>query len=135
MCQRKNAELVEDLRSVGDGWKQPVKVVLVNTLGEEGDDLEERSGIGAKFLEHGGGERKFDRCCEALVMLCLQHTCSQSFPFPGQSVCAPLVVTRNSGEQGDRKWMEVKLVQDVVDQIGPFTVLVYAIEGIARSLN
>jgi len=31
--------------------------------------------------------------------------------------------------------MEVELVQDIVDEIGPFITLVYAIEGIACSLN
>ena len=31
--------------------------------------------------------------------------------------------------------MEVELIQDIVDKIGLFTILVYSIEGIACSLN
>ena len=51
--QRKNAELVEDVGSVEDGREQPVEIVLIDALREEGDDFEERSCIGPKFLEHG----------------------------------------------------------------------------------
>ena len=39
MCQGKDAEPVEEVGSVGDGRKQPFKVVLVDTLWEERDDL------------------------------------------------------------------------------------------------
>ena len=38
ICEGKDAELVEGGVCVGDGWKQPVGVVLVDTLREEGDD-------------------------------------------------------------------------------------------------
>ena len=135
VCQRKNAELVEEVRSVGDGGKQPVEVVLINTLREEGDNFEERPCVGAKLLEHQGGERKFDSSGEALVMLGLQHACSSSLPFPGQSVGAPLILTRNSSEQGDRKWMEVKLFQNVVDWVGLFVTFVDLVEGATGGIH
>jgi len=31
--------------------------------------------------------------------------------------------------------MKIELVQDIVDKTGPFTALVYSVEGIACSLN
>ena len=37
-------------------------------------------------------------------------------------------------EEGDGKWVKVELPEDVVDEIGPFTGLVYPIEGVACSL-
>jgi hypothetical protein len=54
--QGKNAEFVEDERSIGDSRKQPAEVFLINTLREEGDNSEKPSGIRAKLLEHWGGE-------------------------------------------------------------------------------
>ena len=133
--QGKDVELVNDVCSVGYGWKKPVKVVLVDTLGEEGDDAEKFSGVRAKPLEHGGGERKFDRGREALVMLGLQHARSLLLPFLRQSIHVPLVAMCNCREEGDREGVKVELVQDTVDKIRPFTVLVYPIEGIACGLN
>jgi hypothetical protein len=56
ICQRKDAELVEDTGSVRDGGEQPFEVVLVDALWEKCDDSKKRSGIGAKFLEQRGGE-------------------------------------------------------------------------------
>ena len=56
MCQGENTKFVEDICSVGDGGKQPVNVVLVDALGEESDNRKEVASIGAKLLEHGGGE-------------------------------------------------------------------------------
>jgi len=56
MRQGKNAEFVEEVCSVGNSGKQPVDFVLIDTLREEGDDSEQRSGVRAKFLEHRGGE-------------------------------------------------------------------------------
>ena len=53
MCQRKNTESVADVRSVGDAGEQPLDLILVNTLREEGNNLEELPGIGTEFLEHG----------------------------------------------------------------------------------
>jgi hypothetical protein len=50
MRQRKDAEFVEDILSVGDGRKQPIEVVLVDALWEEGNDLEEFSGTGSGFV-------------------------------------------------------------------------------------
>ena len=52
MCQRENAEIVEDFCSVGEGGKQPLEVVLVDALREEGDDSEKLSGIRPELLEH-----------------------------------------------------------------------------------
>ena len=101
ICQGKDAEPVEDVGSIGDGRKQPVKVVLVNALREEGNDSEKCSGVRTKVLEHGGGEGKFDRSCETFVALCLQHPRSLSFPFSRQPARVPSVLTRNCGEQGD----------------------------------
>ena len=41
ISQRKNAEFIEDLLSVGDGWKKPVKIFLIDALREESNDSEE----------------------------------------------------------------------------------------------
>jgi hypothetical protein len=82
--------LSKTLVPVRDGGKQPINVVPIDALREESDDAEKRSGIRAKLLEHGGGERKLDRGREALVMLRLQHTRSTSLPLPGQPAVSHL---------------------------------------------
>ena len=51
MCQRKDTEFIKHGSSVGDGREQPVEVVLVDALREEGDDAEEVAGIGAEFAK------------------------------------------------------------------------------------
>ena len=49
-------QAVEDVSSVRNRGKHPVEGVLLDTLGEEGDDFEKRSSIRAELLERGGGE-------------------------------------------------------------------------------
>jgi len=56
ICQRKNAELVKGVCCIGGGGKQPVGVILIDTLREEGDNSEKPSCVVAEFLERGGGE-------------------------------------------------------------------------------
>ena len=51
MHQRKGAELVKNIYSVGNGGKKLADIPLINTLGEGSDDTERCSGIRAKFLE------------------------------------------------------------------------------------
>jgi hypothetical protein len=66
---------------VGDRGKQPFEVVLVDTLREECDHFQERSGVGAKLSEQGGGERELDRGGEAVVVSAsntLVRRCSHS---------------------------------------------------------
>ena len=105
--KRKDAELVQDVGSINDGGEQPVEVAFIDTLRKEGDDFEERSSVWTKLLKHRGGEGEFDRRSEALVMHCPQHPRPLPLPFSRQSICVPFVLMRNSGEQGDRKRMEV----------------------------
>ena len=113
--QGKDAGLVEDASSVGDGREQPVEVALVNTLRVEGDDSEKTPGVRSKLFEHRGGERQFDRSSQARIMLRLQHTSLMFFPFPDQSFVVPPVLMRNSGQQGNREGMEVEFPQNIVD--------------------
>ena len=40
-----DAECVEDGISIGDGGKQPVKVILIDALQEGGDDFEKPPGV------------------------------------------------------------------------------------------
>ena len=54
--QGEHAEVIEDVRPVRDGGEQPIEVLLIDALGEEGNDFEQPSGIRAKFLEHRRGE-------------------------------------------------------------------------------
>ena len=61
-------------REVGNRGKQPIKIVLVNPLREERDDLEEMTG--AESLKHRRRKRQLDRGCEAPPMVCLEHVCS-----------------------------------------------------------
>ena len=97
--QRKNAEFVESVPSVGDAGEQPLEIVLVDALREEGDDSEEVAGVGAEFLKRRRGKRQLDRGGEALVMLRAKQTRSPHLPFPGQPVNVPFVVMRNGGKQ------------------------------------
>ena len=120
---------------IGDGREQPVEVVLVDALREECDNSKKITRVRSKILEHRGGERQLDSGGKALVVACVKYIRMSSLPFLDQSVCAPFVVMRNRGKQGDRQRMEIKSFQDVIDQIGPFAVLVDTVEGVARSVH
>ena len=98
--QGEDAEFVEHVWSIGDGWKQPVYVLFVDTLWEEGNDSQESSGIciRTEFLEHRRGEGEFNRGCEAPGVICTKYRCPLSLPFFSKSVGAPLVVLGNSSE-------------------------------------
>ena len=96
--QRKDADFVEENSFVGDRGKQPVEVVLVDTLREEGNDTEDTASIETKILEHGGAERELDRCREAFVVFGLEETSLALLPLPDQSVVVPTILTRNRRE-------------------------------------
>ena len=51
ICQGEDAELVEDISSVRDRGEQPVDVAFVDTLWEESNRFEKRSGVKTKGLE------------------------------------------------------------------------------------
>jgi hypothetical protein len=74
-------ECVEEVLSVGNGGKKPVKVLLVEALGEESNDSEDVAGVGAEASECGGSKREFDGCGQALVVN------SMKYPRP---LCVPL---------------------------------------------
>jgi len=61
-------------------------------------------------------------------MLGLAHTRSPLLPFLGQSFRIPLVLTRDCGEQGDRKGMEIELFEDTVDEVGSIVAIVDPVE-------
>ena len=129
--QGESAEFVKHFRGVGNGWILPMNVLLVDTLREEGYNLQKLAGIGSEFLEFGQAEGKLDRCREAPGVCCPVL----SYPFCDQSVGVPLVLLRGSGEQGDGERMEVELLQDAVDRVGPPTVLVDTIERVTGGLH
>ena len=107
ICQRKDTGFVEDGSSVGDGGEQPIDVVLIDALREESDDTEEVTGAGTKFAECRRSKRKFDRCCQALVVVRLKDLHTVCIPLPGQSIVIPHVVRCGGGEQRDRECMEI----------------------------
>ena len=95
---RKSTGFVEDICSVGDIGEQSVYVVLINTLREESDNSEEIVSIGSEFLEHRGGQRKFDNCGQALVAVRPEYMCTVCVPLPRQSIVIPHVVRCGGGE-------------------------------------
>ena len=101
VCQRKDTEFVNNAPSVGDSGEQPVKVVFVDTLREEGNDPKKPPGIRAEFFECRGGKRKLNGGSKTLGVVCVKYTCSLFPPFCGQSLGTPLVVMCNGGKQGD----------------------------------
>jgi len=111
---------------LGYGRKQPVKVVLVDISGEEGEDAEKRSGVRAGFLKHGeegASESSMVVARHSLCSVCSTFARCLSY-FPGQSSRALLVVMCNRRrEEGDGEWMKFWSLQDVLDnRIGPFTL-------------
>jgi hypothetical protein len=54
MRQRKKTELIKGGLYVGDVWKKPVEVILVDALGEESDDSKEVARTRAKAAECWG---------------------------------------------------------------------------------
>ena len=61
----------------------------------------------------------------------LQHTRPPSLPFTFQPACAPPVLMCNSSEQGDRKRMEVELLEDTVDDVRSSITAIDTVEGTA----
>jgi hypothetical protein len=135
VCQGKDAEPVEGLDSVGDDGKQPIDVVLVDTLREEGNDFQKRSRIRAKFLKHGGGKRNLDCGGEALLVPRLKYARSLFLPLSRQPVYTPLVLMSNSGKKSYRKRVEVQLLQDPIDYVGTLVIFVDVIERAARGIH
>jgi hypothetical protein len=75
-----------------------MNVLLVDTLWEEGHDLQKLAGVGSEFLEHRRGEGKFDRCRETPGVFWVEYRRAPSCPFRDQSVRAPLVLLSDSGK-------------------------------------
>src|ERR1700753_2013876 len=98
MCQRKNTELIEDVLSVGDRGKQPVEVLLVDTLREKRDDSQKFPGIGAEFLECRGGKGEFYGRCEALIAVRPKYLRPVCVPLRGQLLVIPHVLRCRGGE-------------------------------------
>ena len=67
MRQRKGEEFVEDFLLVGDSGEQPVEVLFVDALGEESDNFEEVTSIGAEFAERWRSEGELYGCCQGLI--------------------------------------------------------------------
>ena len=59
-CQRKKTKFVGYVLPVGNGGKQPVEVVLVDTSWEEGGYSKEVTGVRTQFGEERGREGQFD---------------------------------------------------------------------------
>ena len=55
-------------------------------------------------------------------------------PILWPAVHVPLVLICASGEQVDRKWMEIKSLMDVVDEVASKLVVVVAVEDIKRGV-
>ena len=68
-------------------------------------------------------------------MFGLQRACSSCLPFPRQPFRVPFVLMRDRREQCNREGVEVKLFQDLGNHIRPFSLLVYAIEGVLRCVH
>ena len=96
--QGENAECVERVWSVRDGWEQPIGVSFVHTLQEEGDNSEKPTGFRTEISEHWRGGRKFDRGCETPGVVCVENSSPLSLPLPGKPLGIPLVVLGNSRE-------------------------------------
>ena len=102
ICQRENAKPVEHVLPAGNRRKQPVDVVLVDTLREERNDSEKVAGVGTKFLKHQRREGQLDGSCKALVVICLEHICPTLVTLTDQPIRVPLVVMSNYSKQGYR---------------------------------
>ena len=96
--QGEDAECIEDVCSVGGGGEQPLEVVFVDALREEGNDSKEPSGVRAEFLEHWRSKRKLDGGREAMVVLCAKHIRSLCIPLLAQPASVPFVVVPNRGK-------------------------------------
>ena len=68
-------------------------------------------------------------------MLGPQNTCSPLLPFSAQPIRVPFVLARDCGEQGDRKWMELELFKDPVDESRSIVAVVDPVESIACSVH
>jgi len=67
-------------------------------------------------------------------MLGLQYTRPSLLPLPGQPVHIPLVVMCHCRKEGDGECVKVEPIQDVVDKIGPFAVLVLVVGSATKKI-
>ena len=100
--QRKNAKGIEDFPSIGYSREEPVQVLLIDALGEEGDNCEKFPGVRAKLFEHRRPQRQFDRFQKRLLVLCIRRARSSFLTFPFRVVYAPFVLVCNSRQQSLR---------------------------------
>jgi len=135
ISQGEGAEFVKNILSVGDYWKQPVGILLIDALREERNDSEKFSGVGADFSKQWGGEGEFYRGYKAPGVLCVKSSRLLFLPFLGQSIDVPFVVPNNSCKQDDGERMEVQLSQNLVDRVRPFAPLVDPVERLACRLH
>ena len=67
-------------------------------MGEESDDFEEATRVGAEAVECRGSKGEFDRFNKALVVICLKHLGPLDFPLLCQSIAIPRVMSCSSCE-------------------------------------
>jgi len=80
ICQGKSAECVKDVDSVGDGWKQPVKVDLVGALRKKCGDLGGPPGVRVKPSGRRGEEGSETSIVVARLLLCCVSSMSARRP-------------------------------------------------------
>ena len=87
------AEFLEDPCSVEYRWEEPVQVLIIDPLGEEGDNFQELPSVRIKVFEQRGCKREFDHHRVGF----LYPVCSTPVRRPSNS----LVLVCNHSEQGD----------------------------------
>ena len=134
-CQGKDTELVEDVLSVGDDGKEPVKVFLVYSLWEESDNAEEVTSLGTEFDERRRSKGEFYGCSKALVMICPKYPRLMCVPLLGQSIVIPRVVRRSGSERRYRENAGVQALQEVVDDARPAPTTIDSIKDVTCRLH
>ena len=90
-----------------------------------------RGGGRGELGECVGSEREFYRSGQTLVMIRLKYLSPSGLPFLCHPIVIPHVVRRDRGEKCDRESMEVQLLDEVADHIGPSTDITDFIEDVA----
>ena len=73
--------------------------------------------------------------CQTLAVVCPKYTRSMLFPFSGQLIIVPAILTHDSGQESDQEWMEVELLEGPVEEVQLFTVVIDSAEGAACSVD
>ena len=128
--QGKNAEFVEDVRSIEDGGNNQSRLLSLIPWGKKAM-TPKRSRVSGPSLQSVCEARESSMDAAKLVVARSKPMRTVGVPLPHQPIVIPHVVRYGGGEQFNRECVKVQSSEKVVDDIGLAAVIVDSVEDIA----